>query len=284
MNLAFDRKLIGPAMWFGLMGAGQPLGRYDDMWAGWCSKVVCDHLNFGAKTGKPYVWHSKASDPLTNLRKEFKGILWQESMVEFFASVRLPEEATTASEAYAALAAEVKKSELVKLDPYFSRVAEGMETWLEVWRELNPPSPPSEFDHRSAATTTTTRGKVEGEGEKREAVVVGTWLSGEERASASARGPASAEAVRCAAAGVVGAAAAAFATTKSEIRSSSSSDAAVAAAASVAPSAANNNNDEDNNDENTAPFTPQNSAPPPPTSSSAAVKAVSEAFAQKAVV
>ena len=39
MNLAFDRQLIGPAMYFGLMGDGQPIGRYDDMWAGWCVKV-----------------------------------------------------------------------------------------------------------------------------------------------------------------------------------------------------------------------------------------------------
>jgi hypothetical protein len=39
MNLCFDRDLIGPAMYFGLMGDGQPIGRYDDMWAGWCVKV-----------------------------------------------------------------------------------------------------------------------------------------------------------------------------------------------------------------------------------------------------
>lgn len=39
MNLGFDRELIGPAMYFGLMGDGQPIGRYDDMWAGWCVKV-----------------------------------------------------------------------------------------------------------------------------------------------------------------------------------------------------------------------------------------------------
>jgi hypothetical protein len=39
MNLCFDRDLIGPAMYFGLMGDGQPIGRYDDMWAGWCTKV-----------------------------------------------------------------------------------------------------------------------------------------------------------------------------------------------------------------------------------------------------
>lgn len=44
MNLAFDRELIGPAMYFGLMGDGQPIGRYDDMWAGWCTKVF--HLLF----------------------------------------------------------------------------------------------------------------------------------------------------------------------------------------------------------------------------------------------
>lgn len=34
MNLAFNRELIGPAMYFGLMGYGQPVGCYYDMWAG----------------------------------------------------------------------------------------------------------------------------------------------------------------------------------------------------------------------------------------------------------
>jgi reversibly glycosylated polypeptide/UDP-arabinopyranose mutase len=50
MNLAFDRGLIGPAMYFGLMGEGQPIGRYDDMWAGWCSKV--------GSCGSPARWNS----------------------------------------------------------------------------------------------------------------------------------------------------------------------------------------------------------------------------------
>ena len=39
MNLAFNRELIGPAIYFALMGNGQPIGRYDDMWAGWCVEV-----------------------------------------------------------------------------------------------------------------------------------------------------------------------------------------------------------------------------------------------------
>lgn len=72
MNLAFDRDVIGPAMYFGLMGEGQPWGRYDDMWAGWCVKVICDHLDVGVKTGLPYIWHSKASNPFVNLKKEYK--------------------------------------------------------------------------------------------------------------------------------------------------------------------------------------------------------------------
>jgi hypothetical protein len=40
--------------------------------------VICDHLGLGVKTGKPYIWHSKASNPFVNLKKEFKGIFWQE--------------------------------------------------------------------------------------------------------------------------------------------------------------------------------------------------------------
>ncbi|BFG16848.1 hypothetical protein CerSpe_031220 [Prunus speciosa] len=80
MNLAFNRELIGPAMYFGLMGDGQPIGRYGDMWAGWCMKVICDHLGYGVKTGLPYVWHSKARNPFVNLKKEYYGIFWQEEV------------------------------------------------------------------------------------------------------------------------------------------------------------------------------------------------------------
>jgi len=29
------------------------------------------------KTGKPYIWHSKASNPFVNLKKEYKGLFWQ---------------------------------------------------------------------------------------------------------------------------------------------------------------------------------------------------------------
>ncbi|XP_014493607.1 alpha-1,4-glucan-protein synthase [UDP-forming]-like isoform X2 [Vigna radiata var. radiata] len=137
MNLAFNRELIGPAMYFGLMGDGQPIGRYEAMWAGWCMKVISDHLGFGVKTGLPYVWHSKESNPFVNLKKEYKGIYWQEELIPFFQSVSLPKECTTAQKCYVELSKQVK-AKLGKVDEYFNKLADNMVTWIEAWEELNP--------------------------------------------------------------------------------------------------------------------------------------------------
>ncbi|XP_040862300.1 probable UDP-arabinopyranose mutase 2-like isoform X1 [Glycine max] len=136
MNLAFDRQLIGPAMYFGLMGDGQPIGRYDDMWAGWCVKVICDHLGLGVKTGLPYIWHSKASNPFVNLKKEYKGIFWQEEIIPFFQSATIPKECTSVQKCYIELSKQVKEK-LGAVDPYFTKLADAMVTWIEAWDELN---------------------------------------------------------------------------------------------------------------------------------------------------
>mmetsp|Transcript_18886 Transcript_18886/g.56278 ORF Transcript_18886/g.56278 Transcript_18886/m.56278 type:complete len:342 (-) Transcript_18886:591-1616(-) len=136
MNLAFERNLIGPAMYFGLMGEGQPIGRYDDMWAGWCTKVICDHLGLGVKTGLPYLWHSKASNPFVNLRKEYKGIFWQEEIIPFFQAVTLSKENTTSEACYLELAEKVRTG-LGHIDPYFTKLADGMNNWIACWQQLN---------------------------------------------------------------------------------------------------------------------------------------------------
>jgi len=132
MNLAFNRELIGPAMYFGLMGEGYPWGRYDDMWAGWCSKVICDHLGYGVKSGKPYIWHEKASSWKNNFRKEQKGILWQEEIVPFFQQVRFSSSATSALQCYRELSHQVE-SELQELDGYFVKLSEAMRIWADLW-------------------------------------------------------------------------------------------------------------------------------------------------------
>ena len=133
MNVAFDRKLIGPAMMQGLMGAGQPWGRYDDMFSGWASKSIADHLGVGVKSGQPYIRHNKASNPFVNLRKEYIGLWWQESVLRFFMNdVRYSPDADTPSKCYRELAAQIRTA-LQPMHQYFDRLATAMELWVDVW-------------------------------------------------------------------------------------------------------------------------------------------------------
>ena len=132
MNVAFNRELLGPALMQGLMGVGQPWGRYDDMFSGWASKVVADHLGLGTKSGAPYIFHNKASNPFTNLAKEYMGLEWQEEVIRFFDSVRLT--SLTAEDSYIELA-NLVESNLAHLSPYFSRLAEAMRLWVGFWRD-----------------------------------------------------------------------------------------------------------------------------------------------------
>ena len=152
MNLAFDRRLLGSAMYFGLMGEGQPWGRYDDLWAGWCSKVICDHLGYGVKTGRPYVVHQKASDWRSNMRREANGLRWAADLHAFFDGVVFDSRRGTVEECYLELSCQVKQR-LGPLDPYFVRLARAMENWVALWREFagsTRRAPPSSARERTA--------------------------------------------------------------------------------------------------------------------------------------
>ena len=100
-------------------------------------QVICDHLGLGVKTGLPYIWHSKASNPFVNLKKEYKGIYWQEELIPFFQSVALPKDCATVQKCYLELSKQVK-AKLGKVDDYFNKLADAMVTWIEAWDELNP--------------------------------------------------------------------------------------------------------------------------------------------------
>jgi reversibly glycosylated polypeptide/UDP-arabinopyranose mutase len=134
MNVAFNRRLIGAAFMQGLMGLGMPWGRYDDMFAGWASKVIADHLNFGVKTGSPYIQHNKASNPFTNLKKEYMGLFWQEDIIGFFQKVRFTSSARTPEQCYLELA-QMIRTNLIHLNEYFNRLATSMEIWIHLWEQ-----------------------------------------------------------------------------------------------------------------------------------------------------
>ncbi|RRT48859.1 hypothetical protein B296_00049284, partial [Ensete ventricosum] len=103
--------------------------------------VICDHLGLGVKTGLPYIWHSKASNPFVNLKKEYKGIYWQEELIPFFQTAVLPNECTTVQNCYLELSKQVK-TKLGKVDDYFNKLADAMATWIQAWDELNPSENP----------------------------------------------------------------------------------------------------------------------------------------------
>ncbi|KAK7861595.1 putative udp-arabinopyranose mutase 1 [Quercus suber] len=100
-------------------------------------ELVCDHLGLGVKTGLPYLWHSKASNPFSNLKKEYHGLFWQEELIPFFQPVVLSKESTTPQKCYIELS-KLVKDKLSKLNPFFNMLANAMVTWIEVWEEFNP--------------------------------------------------------------------------------------------------------------------------------------------------
>ena len=133
MNVAFNRELAGPIFMQGLMGQGQPWGRYDDMFAGWASKLCADKLNWGVKSGIPYIRHNKASNPFTNLKKEYMGLLWQETIIAFFQyQHKIMGPAVSAQQCYIDLANAIE-TELSSLNAYFPRLARAMRTWVSLW-------------------------------------------------------------------------------------------------------------------------------------------------------
>nr|CAD1837973.1 unnamed protein product [Ananas comosus var. bracteatus] len=95
-------------------------------------------LGLGCEDGDgfPYIWHSKASNPFVNLKKECNGIYWQEEIISFFQSAALPKECDTVQKCYTELAKQVREK-LGKVDDYFNKLADAMVTWIEAWDELN---------------------------------------------------------------------------------------------------------------------------------------------------
>lgn len=92
---------------------------------GWASKVCADHLGFGVKSGAPYVWHNKTSNPFTNLRKEYTGLWWQEDMIRFMSTVRLDSTVATAADCYVQLSHLIEER-FAAVHPYFTRLAAAM--------------------------------------------------------------------------------------------------------------------------------------------------------------
>jgi len=101
MNLAFKREAV-PMMYFLLMGKNYTYDRFGDIWCGLFAKKICDHLGYAIKSGKPFVYHERASNVYANLSKEMPGYEINESLWQRIDNVVLTK--TTIVECYTELA------------------------------------------------------------------------------------------------------------------------------------------------------------------------------------
>ncbi len=127
MNLAW-RTEATPALYFLLMGHGQPYDRFGDIWAGLFFKRIADHLGWAVRSGGPLVEHRRASSVWANLRKEAPGLEVNETLWAKLDALHLT--GRTFGECYRELAAQ-----LVGPGEYWPRLACAMRLWTELFEE-----------------------------------------------------------------------------------------------------------------------------------------------------
>lgn len=85
MNLAF-RVEATPYMYFAPMGKKLGVQRFADIWMGVRMKRQLDIIDKAVVSGYSTVWHSRASNVFNNLEQEAKGIKWNETWWDRFAT------------------------------------------------------------------------------------------------------------------------------------------------------------------------------------------------------
>jgi len=140
MNLCFHIDIL-PAMYFTLMGNMRwgsgimfrlPFDRFGDIWAGLFAKRVLDHLRMGGmRFGKPYVYHSRASNVYANLAKEATGICVHEELWRYVDDCVMF--GGNPASAYRHLAGHIKKFKSMMHDgsdeKYWVDLGNAMATW-----------------------------------------------------------------------------------------------------------------------------------------------------------
>lgn len=105
MNVMFHKKVL-PWMYQAPMGYKVGIDRFADIWSGIVSKRAIDEQGWAAVTGYSTIFHSRASNVFTNLKKESTGLLANETFWQ-----KDPD------------------------DPYFKLYAEKLKRWQEFLKE-----------------------------------------------------------------------------------------------------------------------------------------------------
>jgi hypothetical protein len=132
MNVALRREAI--VWWYQLlMGQDWPYDRFGDMWSGLFLKRLCDlHKYPIVFNGKASVEHNRASNPVTNMKKEASGLvvneyLW-DSLQNFGTNYMDP------VDDYEQRAQFIKENELFPKE-YNTKLCEAMMLWANLFKE-----------------------------------------------------------------------------------------------------------------------------------------------------
>ena len=123
MNMCFKRDMT-PLMWFPLMGEGSPYRRFDDIWCGIISKKIMDHLDINVAVGKPFIFHSRASDVFKNLEKETPGVIENEKFWQIIDSIKI--QGSNILECMADIGRKLKNIEI----DYYKKIGMAIINWV----------------------------------------------------------------------------------------------------------------------------------------------------------
>ena len=68
------------------------------------------------------------------IKPNYKGLFWQEMLIEFFDGITLSSESNTVTKAYLELSNMIS-NQLTPTNPYFSQLATAMRLWTEIWND-----------------------------------------------------------------------------------------------------------------------------------------------------
>ncbi|MEK7158759.1 MAG: hypothetical protein AAB733_04275 [Patescibacteria group bacterium] len=130
MNLAWRADLT-PMMYFLLMGQnaqGEHWGfdRFGDIWCGIFAKKILNHLGGAIASGDPIIYHDRASNVFTNLKKEAPGIEVNETLWQKTEAVEL--HGKTPKDCYKELAQGIQME-----GPYWKKLKTAMTAWADLF-------------------------------------------------------------------------------------------------------------------------------------------------------
>jgi hypothetical protein len=127
MHFSFVPEAL-PALYFPLSGTGSRYDRFDDVWCGVLLQKVFRHCGLLCSIGEPFVYHSRRSDPIANLRKEAPGIEAHERFWQIIDQFELPDNQPLR----ATMAAAASALRGVAGEDYLNQWGMALSVWLEL--------------------------------------------------------------------------------------------------------------------------------------------------------